>query len=109
MSSNKVLRRRTVSLAVAALTSVVTLLYPTWAAQPSPQAGEEATKIRAILDKAIQAQGGEANLAKQKIVRMKGTYRRFNDGEQGPLVSWEQITQLPDRIKNVQKVEIDGQ
>lgn len=80
------------------------------AAQPSPQESEEAAEARSIINKAIQAQGGEANLAKQKIVRQKGTYRRFTDGKQGtPLFSWEQITQLPDRAKNIQKGEIDGQ
>jgi hypothetical protein len=110
MLLNKLMKQMTALLAVAALTSVMGLIYPAWAAEPSPQESEEAAKARTIINKAIQAQGGEANLAKQKIVRQKGTYRRFTDGKQGtPLFSWEQITQLPDRSKSVQKGEIDGQ
>jgi hypothetical protein len=110
MLLNKPVKRMSVCLAAVALTGVAGLISSTWAAEPSPQAGEDAAKARAIIDKAIQAQGGEANLAKQKIVRQKGTYRRFTEDNQAtPLFSWEQITQLPDRIKNVQKGEIDGQ
>jgi hypothetical protein len=110
MLLKKFMKQMTALLAVGALTSVIGLIYTAWAAEPSPQESEEAAKARTIINKAIQAQGGEANLAKQKIVRQKGTYRRFTDGTEGtPIVSWEQITQLPDRIKNVQKVEIDGQ
>jgi hypothetical protein len=110
MLLNKTMKWITVFLAVVALTSVAGPIYQSWAADPSPQDSEVAAQARAIIDKAIQAQGGEANLAKQKIVRQKGTYRRFGDDNQGtPLFSWEQITQLPDRIKNVQKGEIDGQ
>jgi RNA polymerase sigma factor (sigma-70 family) len=70
----------------------------------------EADKARAVIHKAIQAQGGESNLAKQKVLRQKGTFRRFVDESQGNVVvSWEQITQEPDRMKNVQATEIGGQ
>lgn len=64
----------------------------------------------AIIDKVIEAQGGETNLRKQRIMRQKGTYRRFIDASKGKmLVSWEQINQEPDRLKNIQEGEMDGQ
>ena len=105
-------------LLAAALAGGAGLVYRAQTAEPPPQANEvpkvprskEAAEARAIIAKAIQAQGGEENLAKQKIVRQKGTYRRFIDATQGKmLVSWEQITQEPDRVKNVQEAEVDGQ
>ncbi len=69
-----------------------------------------AAQAGAIVEKAIQAQGGEANLAKLKIARVKGTYRRFIDATQGKTaVSWEEITRQPDRMKNVQEAELGGQ
>jgi hypothetical protein len=71
MLLNKLMKQMTALLAVAALTSVMGLIYPAWAAEPSPQESEEAAKARTIINKAIQAQGGEANLAKRKIVRQK--------------------------------------
>jgi hypothetical protein len=99
-----------VFLAAVALTGGEWPIYQTSAAEPSTQAGEEAVNARAIIARAIEAQGGETNLAKQRSVRMKGTYRRFDDNTQETaLVSWEQITQLPDRLKSIQRVEMDGQ
>ncbi len=100
----------TVFLGAVALTHATGAIYPSWAAEPTPAASGEANKAQAIIARAIAAQGGEANLAKQRITRMKGTFRRFGDDEQAsPYVSFEQVTQLPDRLKNSQKVEIDGQ
>jgi RNA polymerase sigma factor (sigma-70 family) len=116
MLLNKVMKLMAVLLLVAALSGTAGLAYRTGAAEP-PQAdngpkapkAEGTAEARAIIARAMEAQGGETNLARQKIVRQKGTYRRFIDATEGKaLVSWEQITQQPDRLKNVQKGEIDG-
>jgi RNA polymerase sigma factor (sigma-70 family) len=116
MLLNKILKSMAVPLLVAALSVTAGLAYRIGAAEPpqadsgpkAPQAGG-AAEARAIIARAMEAQGGETNLARQKIVRQKGTYRRFIDVTEGKaMVSWEQITQQPDRLKNVQKGEIDG-
>jgi RNA polymerase sigma factor (sigma-70 family) len=105
-------------LVVAAVASAGGLLYRTQAAgaseqqiEPAAARGDDSAQdVRAIINQAIKAQGGETNLAKLRIVRQKGTYRRFIDTTQGKtLFSWETITQEPDRFKNVQQGEIDGQ
>ncbi|HWY88958.1 MAG TPA: hypothetical protein VNX28_19750, partial [Gemmataceae bacterium] len=61
-------------------------------------------QARAVIDKAIRAQGGEASLAKLWLVRLKGTSK-----EPGGTTTWEQTVRLPDRMKNVQNGELDGQ
>jgi len=76
----------------------------------APGASDTPTdQARMIIEKAIQAHGGEANLAKVKIVRQKGTYRAFIDVNQEQTATWTQICQKPDRFKNVQEAVIDGQ
>jgi RNA polymerase sigma factor (sigma-70 family) len=116
MLLNKVLKSMAVLLLVAALGGTAGLVYRTGAAEPPPTDNgpkapptEGAAGARAIIARAMEAQGGETNLARQKIVRQKGTYRRFIDVTEGKtLVSWEQLTQEPDRLKNVQEGEING-
>lgn len=116
MMLNKVLKSMTAVL-VAALIGTAGLVYQAGSAEPPAQGDskpkaqktEGHTEARAVIARAIQAQGGETNLARQRIVRQKGTYRRFIDATGGKtLVSWEQITQLPDRLRNVQEGNIDG-
>src|SRR5208283_3311190 len=54
---------------------------------------------RAILDRAIEAHGGDVNLARVKTARLKGTSRQIADGAFGPPSSWEEILRLPHNLK----------
>jgi hypothetical protein len=65
-------------------------------------------EARAIIDKAIQARGGDAGLAKLGLVRIKGTGKETGNGPEVAL-TWEQTAQLPDRIKSVQSLRFSGQ
>jgi hypothetical protein len=58
-------------------------------------------QVLAILDKAIQAQSGEANLAKLSMRKFKGTSNKI--GADGSVSAWEQTIQLPDRLMYVRE------
>jgi hypothetical protein len=68
--------------------------------------GDGPDKARAIIDKAIQAQGGEAALAKLGMVRTKG--KETAQGED-LVAECEQTVHLPDRLKLFQAMEVSGQ
>jgi len=65
---------------------------------PSPVQADE--KARAIVEKAIAAHGGEAQLAKLKVMRWGG-----NMTGGGLTATWEQTWQWPDQMKDVQEVK----
>jgi RNA polymerase sigma factor (sigma-70 family) len=118
MLLNKLLKLLTIPLVLGGLSGAAGLIYHTWGTEAAAQAqnndkapkAAEAAQVRAVIDKAIKAQGGAQNLAKQKIVRQKGTGRRFMEDSPDTLAfSWEQVTQQPDRLKNIQEMESDGQ
>jgi hypothetical protein len=70
--------------------------------------GDGSDEARAIIDRAIQARGGKAGLARLRMVRIKGTGKETANGTE-VVLTWEQTARLPDRIKSVQKVVVAGE
>lgn len=56
---------------------------------------------RALLDRAIAAHGGEANVAKACKGRVAGAGKRFLVGSVPTRYSWEEYFEIPDRYKRV--------
>jgi hypothetical protein len=71
---------------------------PTWAQ----------VKARRILEKAVKAQGGEANIAKRNVMRvmLKGKVTIPNLGEQEVII--EDTWQMPGQYKHVMETEVNG-
>jgi hypothetical protein len=69
---------------------------------------DDATEPRAVIDKAIKALGGEANLSKFKAVSMKGKGTYYGNGDGIPYTGeWE--IQLPDKGKFSVESSANGQ
>src|SRR5262249_8529787 len=71
--------------------------------RPDPQ-----DQVRAVIEKAIQAHGGEEKLTKVKAVRAKSKGTIHFGGASSPYTNAESW-QLPDRIKVVLDTESQGQ
>jgi hypothetical protein len=69
---------------------------------------DDSAAARALVDKAIQAQGGEAKLAKWAAVtaKLKGTFHGMGEAV---AFTGESVTQGPDRQKVVFEAEISGE
>ncbi len=72
---------------------------------PAVRADDES---RAILDKAVKAHGGKDVIAKHKAEHVKTQGVLITEGVKVPFTA-ETFEQLPDRFKNVMKVNIPGQ
>jgi hypothetical protein len=73
----------------------------------APARADEQADVKAILDKAIKAHGGEEALAKKKVevVKSKGKYYGMGDGID---FTSEMIVQAPDRFRSEVDVEAGG-
>lgn len=69
-------------------------------------ADDSSVSPRQILERAVQAHGGEQNLAKLRSARrvVKGTFER-GSGADGEMRA-EMVCQLPDRIRGVQTISL---
>ena len=73
----------------------------------APTLGDEQAGVRAILDKAIQALGGETNLSKFKAATWKGK-GKFNVAGQDLEFTGEWFVQPPDQMKTLITNEFNG-
>jgi hypothetical protein len=71
--------------------------------------GHAGEKEQMLLQRAVQAQGGESNVARLRTMRIKceGT-SAFNPGQ--PVVRWslEDTWQMPDQYRSIQTFEVNG-
>jgi hypothetical protein len=68
---------------------------------PLTIAADPAADARIVVDKAIQAHGGEARLARTKTGRLKANVVRTTVGVEVFKARWEEIFDLPDRYRRV--------
>jgi hypothetical protein len=62
-------------------------------------AGGWADEPRAVLDRAIEAHGGEARLAKTKVGRLKAKVEEAGPGTGSRQATWEEVFDLPGRYR----------
>ena len=71
--------------------------------------GRAGEKEQKLLERAVQAQGGESNVARLRIMRVKceGT-SAFNPGQPAMRFSIEDTWQMPNQYRSLQTYEING-
>jgi hypothetical protein len=65
--------------------------------------------VKALLEKAIKASGGEEKLAKVKAMRMKSKGKFYGFGADGIDYTAETVWQYPDRVRDEINAEVMGQ